>query len=377
MWFNKLMILLLSLALTACFHSEDEADDGHDHQHKIEGEVLSVDDTGFSVLTENGDQVAVVITTNTVVADATDANSNLTDLEVGDLVEVQGNFDANTLTVNAVRIELDNDPVDDKEPVMVVGAGLGAPTVSLDVDVEQDADSHVEVHGVVSSVAGNAVVVDVTSVEHTTANVGTQMTVMLSGDFIKLGAMSDIAVGDAVELKGKLDSNNSFVIQVMKVKAVNTITSDDDVADEVDSSGASVDTDDDLETNDDVNSADEDDDTTTEAVEVKAVVSSLTNGILVVNVTGSKDITIAVNTEITIDTANVQVSGMSVSGLAVGDEVELKGSLDTAGNFVVTAVEVESNDGDSHSMQGNNSNGMSTMDQKVSGVVTAVGSDAI
>ena len=350
MLWKKLMILMLTLSLTACFHAEDDGHDDHEHLQaangKLEGTVTNVSDTGLSITTEKGDDVTVVIGTDTVT-------TGMTGVVVGDVVEIQGVFDPTTNTVVATIVSLDNDP-EIKEVDMVVGAGLGAPTVELNVSDDQERDGHVEVEGVVSSIAGNAVVVDVIEVEHSTADMGTQLTVMLSADFIKLGAMSDIAVGDEVELKGTLDSNNSFVIRVMKIRAA---SADDDASDDVDF-----------------------DNDEHEMLEVEAVVESFVNGVLIVKVTASDDdsdtnMSVAIDTVVTVDTANVQIHDGDLTGINIGDEVELKGNLDAAGNFVVMAVEVENEEKSHNSSMSNN--GMTVSAQKVMGVVTAVGADAI
>lgn len=331
MWLNKLLILLLSLALTACFHASEEdapEDDGHtDHDHhlqaansKIEGAVNSLTETGFILDAEDGTQVTVVTNEDT-------RGDDLTGLVAGDYVEVDGTLDPATNSVTATKIETDSDPTDASQTLIVVAAGLDKPVVELEVDEVQSSDAHVEVEGVVASVAGNAVVVDITRVEHTTADMGIQMTVMLSDSFIKLGALSDIAVGDEVELKGKLDANNNFVIHVMKVEVADDGLGDDDATtenDDVDEDDTvtevvSDDEDDDTSTDDADNATDDDDTKVEYSVEVHATVDSVLANILTATTMASDDNTVAADMQMIIDIANVNIFGADLAGLQAGD----------------------------------------------------------
>lgn len=375
---SNILILLSIGTLMACGQLDQQVNGTQ--QGKVEGQVSQVDDSSFSMVTNAGDELTVNVSEDTKGNDDSGNGAQLTDLAVGDNVTVHGPVNHETGEVDAIKIDLDNDSANDKEAIMVVGAGLGAPTVELDTQDLQLADSHIEVEGLVSSIAGNAIVVDIKQIEHSSASLGTQITVMLSDDFIKLGAISEIAVGDKIEIKGKLDDSNNFKIQLMKIEQPGNSSSDDSASDDSDSDSNSSATSDSQDSSNDSASDDSDDDSSNSAsddssdddssIEVKAVVVSLEGDVLKVSAKSSDDIQITAGDDIVVDTTNMSISGGDKSDLAADVIVELKGTLDDQGNFVINAIRIENEHTEG-------SNATHTLVQEIKGTVTSVDSDAI
>ncbi|MDH5547098.1 MAG: DUF5666 domain-containing protein [Gammaproteobacteria bacterium] len=347
---RMVLILVLALSLGACSQVGGDSANLLSPKNKVEGEVVGVDASSIQLMTEDGVQVNVVFNDGVVISD-NHATLNLTDVQVGDKLEVTGEFDATTNSISAVKIEVENDMSgsnDDGNKLLVVGAGLvDAPTAEVEGDVE--ADSHVEIKGVVSSIAGNVIVVSIVEVEHSTADLGAQISVTVSDAFLKMGSINDITVGASIELKGTIDANNLFTTRVLKIRmpesengSDDSVGDDDANSDVVDDSGDEVMDDNGDDAMDDTDDMANDDN----EQEVKGTVQSIQDNVISVLVQSTDANGATVETVYTVDLSTVKINDNDLAKMAVGVEVEIEGHVDATGAFVISSVEVEDMDDD-------------------------------
>ncbi|MGZ4808107.1 MAG: DUF5666 domain-containing protein [Thermoanaerobaculia bacterium] len=142
---------------------------------RIEGEVTAISAGSITVKKSTGDEVTVAINADTIVR-GDDHTLSVTDIKVGDKVEIDAAQNGTSLT--AVRIE-----------------------------VEHDDQRYAEVKGTIKAINGSVLTIDTGNGKTVDVSI-TSTTVIRNGD--KVGAVSDLKTGDAVEIVAKRNADGSL-----------------------------------------------------------------------------------------------------------------------------------------------------------------------
>jgi len=338
---------------------------------EMEGHVVSIADATHFVMSpkHDGENVNVTLHEGVVIykEHASTTGTDTSALQVNDKVEVYGNYDAATLTIEAVRIKVedenDSEHMQSAEGTVVSFDGTnlvmniheadfmpGADTLTVDitnaffargdssmlsagvrVEIEGtwDAsgmvftvakveiegaprddhmddvhdDMYAEVHGTIDAIDGNLITVTVTKAEDADVMAGDTLTIDTTGAWFKEGDAACLTVGGSLEAKGSIDAG-TMTTQVIEASCGNG--DDDDLP------------------------------------KVKGTVVSLTDNTLVVTITSLKhfigDTVPMIGDDITIDISTARFTHGVSADLTAGVMVEVKGNW---ADGVLTAVKVE------------------------------------
>jgi hypothetical protein len=338
---------------------------------EMEGHVVSIADATHFVMSpkHSGENINVTLHDSVVIyKEHASATSNDTSaLQVGNEVEVYGNYDATTLTIEAVRIKVDDETsgehMQSAEGTVVSFDGTnlvmdiheadfmpGADTLTVDVSaaffargdssmliegarveiegmwdstgmvftvakVEIEGaprnddmdnvhdDMYAEIHGDITAIDGNSITVTITKAEDTGAMIGDTLVIDTTNAWFKEGDAACLTVGGSLEAKGSIDMN-TMTAQVVEAECAGY--GDDDLP------------------------------------KVKGTVVSLTGNTLVLTITSLKhftgDTVPMVGDAITIDVTTARFKHGVIADLTAGAMVEVKG---TWADNVLTAAQVE------------------------------------
>ncbi len=329
---------------------KDDVDSSdNDSYYEIEGTVVSFDGSTLEVDIR---QASFVPESDTlIIANVTNANYQtgaLDQLANGQWVEIKGQWDGTTFTANYIYIE-------------------GALNRS-EQDDQVYTDQYVEVEGIVASVDGSNVVVNVSRSEHSSIiTVNSMITLDVSNAWYEDGNTSCLIVGSYIEAKGALTDSvmaakkvefkgdcgsfedYQYVDNEQDDSGVNDDSGSDDSAydnddssgsddsanDNDDSSGSddsAYDNDDSSNSDDDSNYRDDDNDGfddnyDNEYDEVKGIITAVSANSITLKVSKTEGFSVSTST-ITIDITNSYYEDGTSSNLLVNTFIEVKGYWD-------------------------------------------------
>ena len=240
---------------------------------EIEGSVTEVASDHLKVHTKSGDDVTVAVNAGTIIR-AHDHLAGLGDIKTGDRVNVNARVNADG-TLTALRVEVEDDH----------GGGKGSD------------DHGAELTGNIASISAGAMTV--------TTGGGNTITVKISSTTsIRHGnttlAVSDLKVGNHVEVKGALNADGSIAATSIEVEDVDPGHGDDDHH---------------------------------ESVEFSGTVTAVSSTSLTV---GSN--TAALTPSTVVKNGN---DSASIADIKTGQRVEVKADRDSAGHLTATLVKID------------------------------------
>ncbi len=253
------------ILLSGTFTGTPGDDDGHGDHDEYRGEIVALAADGFTLSTAM-DTYQVVVTAATVFEDFTD----LSELQVGDMVEVKGTLEGDTITARKIELKGYDDDGDDDH-----GDGM---------------DSY---EGQITALAADG---------FTLANgMGTwQVVVTAATVFENFSDLSELQVGDMVEVDGTLDGDTITAAKI-ELKGYDD-DGDDDHGDGMDSYDGQI-------------------------------TALAADGFTLAGGMGTW--------EIVVDAATVFEDVSGLDGLNVGDRVEVEGSLQADGTVLASKVELK------------------------------------
>lgn len=251
------------------------------------GTVQSVVSPTQFILTPatGGANITVNLHTNaTVTSTKTGAvTTDTTALQPGMSLKVTGSYDANTMTIAANSV-LIND----------------AAVIIRD-----------EIEGIVTLFDGNTLTVDVKEASFAPDGNTINVTNFDVAKFSR-GSLALLAVGQKVEVKGSRENNGDFSAAIIEIEGA--ARSSDDMSGYSDS-----------------------------YAELEGQISAVTNGSLTITVSGFEHVTgVSNGSSVTINSSNSWISKGDSSCLVVGALIEAKGAMSDSANMDASVIEVES-----------------------------------
>lgn len=337
------------------------------HFAKLKGVVTSVEPDHFMMAPRSGGEAITVSLHPVGIITGRGHPASIAEIETGSRVEIYGDYDADNLTITAMRIKVKNR----------VRNHVGAPEW-------HNFDYDFEVEGLVENIENDVLTIDVKKAKEIPDTDTIQIQLTDTTLFVRGGA-DTLAIGQYLEIEGMID-NGSYLAARIRIEGIGPHDDGDSAYTEAhatvvaradnlvtvkithsDSSNLDTDielvidlnnvelrngtadiiqTDTRLEikgTLDDLgeftafvikieHDADEANDDNRPRVE--GTISAVENGIVTVLVSKVKNVAIDVGTEINIDLATVTIAGFKPTGLATGASVELKGVLAENGEFI-------------------------------------------
>ena len=155
---------------------------------EVKGTITQITEEGFSLLTSDQTTINVSYNANVMVRDHTGFIST-DDLKVGDRVEVEGSFDAETLSLEAIKIKLENSHDDSMDDGMD--------------DSSDDGHDSPEAKGVITEITTNGFVLDLKDADFIPDSNTINVVLTDSTEFLR-GSAEQLAVGIEVEVEGDL-----------------------------------------------------------------------------------------------------------------------------------------------------------------------------
>lgn len=258
---------------------KDMTDKVKQTQTKIHGEVVSLTDTGFVLLTKDGAEVTVAIDDYTILL--LEDGLTLSELMPGMKVKVFGSVDTETLVINATKVVIDSP------------------------DSDSDA-STVELEGTITAVdtAAGTITVDVKHAEFMPESNTVTISISETTHFCR-GTADILAEGQVVEVKGIMQADGTISATSLEIEG-----------------------------------AGHDGEASHAYAEIKGSVVMLEGTSLSVLISHVDGLDVAVGSEITIDISDAFLKDGTIEDLIVDVMVEVKGTIDDTGTFKPTMVEI-------------------------------------
>ncbi len=255
---------------------------------EIEGYVTSIDGaTSFTMAPEhNGVDVQVVLHNDAIVYHEHSMNmgTDTSSLRVGGEVEVYGNYDSGSLTLEAIRVKVEDG---------------------------DDSNDLQEAEGTVVSFDSNSGILEINVHKADFIPGSDTLTVDISGAFFTRGSADILTAGMVVELKGSWGATaTTFTVAAVEIE------------------GAPH--------NHDMNHGDN-------YAEIKGMITDMNGNMLTLTITDAEHTSHTVGSSVTVDTTNAWFKEGYETCLAIGAEVEIKGPVDADMNAILIDVETDCN----------------------------------